>query len=61
MSLKLVSNRPSKADVETAWHLFAALSHYRRDNRAVRDDAAFTAEMNKAHDRWAELFVASEK
>lgn len=61
MTLKVVTAevRPSQSEIETAWQVFAALSHYRRDNQEARDNPDFKIEMNKAHDRWAALYTAA--
>lgn len=48
-----------QSETETAWHIFAALSHFRRDNKEARDNPDFAKAMNVAHDRWAELFAAA--
>lgn len=50
--------RPAQSETETAWQVYAALSHFRRDNKVARDNPDFTKEMNAAHDRWAALFAA---
>ena len=61
MTLKVVTATPcvSQSEIETAWQVFAALSHFRRDNKEARDNPDFKAEMNKVHDRWAALYTAA--
>jgi hypothetical protein len=59
MTLKVVTAEPcvSQSEIDTAWQVYAAMSHFRRDNKVARENPDFTAEMNKAHDRWAALFT----
>jgi hypothetical protein len=61
MPLNVATAQPciSQSEIELAWQVFAALSHFRRDNKTARDNPDFAKEMHKAHDRWAELFAAS--
>jgi hypothetical protein len=47
----------SQSEIDTAWQVYAAMSHFRRDNKVARENPNFTIEMNKAHDRWAALFT----
>ena len=59
MTLKVVTAEPcvSQSEIDTAWQVYAAMSHFRRDNKAARDNPCFAMEMNKAHHRWAALFA----
>jgi hypothetical protein len=46
-----------QSETETAWQVFAALSHFHRNNKDARENPHFIAEMSAAHDRWAALYL----
>lgn len=52
--------RPSQSEIETAWQVFAALSHFKKAHKEAQANPDFIKEMNKAHDRWAALFLAGQ-
>lgn len=43
-------------EVETAWHIFAALSQYHASNPVVSDLPDFGKAVLNAHENWARLF-----
>jgi hypothetical protein len=63
MTLKVVTAEPcvSQSEIDTAWQVYAAMSHFRRDNKVARENCYFTIEMNKAHARWAALFTQADQ
>lgn len=45
-------------EVETAWHIFAALSQYATQNPALADNIFYMETMRESHAYWAALFGA---
>lgn len=44
-------------NVESAWHVYAALKQYQDKEPSLHDDLLFQQAINEAHSYWAALFM----